>query len=77
MSSILWKDKKPVLLLSISAILIGFPCVPIDTVPRWNGAVREAIPTSPMHVEYIIHMCSVDVTNQLQASYNIQNWSHK
>jgi hypothetical protein len=52
MSSILWKNKKPVLLLSTSTIPIGFPCVPVDTVPRRNGAVRETIPTSPMHVEY-------------------------
>jgi hypothetical protein len=28
-SSILWKDKKP----------IGFPCMPIDTIPKWNGTV--------------------------------------
>jgi hypothetical protein len=51
MSSVLWKDKKLVLLLSTSAIPIGFPYVPVDTVPRQNGAVREAIPTSFMHVE--------------------------
>jgi hypothetical protein len=37
MSSVLWKDKKLVLLLSTSAIPIGFPCVPVDTVPRRNG----------------------------------------
>jgi hypothetical protein len=61
MSSVLWKDKKPVLLLSTSAIPIGFPCVPVDTVPRRNGAVREAIPTSPIHVEYTTHMRGVDV----------------
>jgi hypothetical protein len=45
------QDKKLVLLLSTSAIPIGFPYVPVDTVPRQNGAVREAIPTSFMHVE--------------------------
>jgi hypothetical protein len=38
-SSILWKDKKPVLLLSTSSIPIGFPCMPIDTIPKWNGTV--------------------------------------
>jgi hypothetical protein len=77
MSSVLWKDKKPVLLLSTNAISIGFPCVPVDTVPRPNGAVREAIPTSPMHVEYTTHMRGVEVADQLQASYSTQNRSYK
>jgi hypothetical protein len=77
MSSVLWKDKKPVLLLSTSAIPIGFPCMPVDTVPQRNGAVCEAIPTSPMHVEYTTHMRGVDVADQLWASYSTQNRSHK
>jgi hypothetical protein len=46
-------------------------------VPRRNGAVREVILTSPMHVEYTIHMYGVDVANQLRASYSTQNRSHK
>jgi hypothetical protein len=77
MSSVLWKDKKPVLLLSTSTIPTGFPYVSVDTVPRRNGAVHEAIPTSPMHVEYTTHMRGVDVADQLWASYSIQNQSHK
>jgi hypothetical protein len=82
MSSVLWKNKKLVLLLSMSAIPIGFPYVPVDTVPvdmvsRRNGAEREAIPTSSMHVEYTTHMRGVDIADQLRASYNTQNRSHK
>jgi hypothetical protein len=77
MSSVLWKDKKPVLLLSTNAIPIDFPCVPVDTVPRRNGSEREAIPTSPMHVEYTTHIRGVDVADQLRASYCNQNRSHK
>jgi hypothetical protein len=77
MSSVLWKDKKLVLLLSTSAIPIGFSCVPVDTVSRRNGAVREAIPTSPMHVEYTTHMRGIHVADQLRISYSTQNRSHK
>jgi hypothetical protein len=64
MSSVLWKDKKPVPLFSASVISIGFPCVPVNMGPRWNGAMREVILTSPMHVEYTTHMYGVDVANQ-------------
>jgi hypothetical protein len=77
MSSILWKDKKPVLVLSTNTTPISFPCVPVDTVPQRNGMVHEAIPTSSMHVEYTTHMRGVDVADQLWASYSIQNRSHK
>jgi hypothetical protein len=39
--------------------------------------VREAIPTSSMHVEYTTPMYGVDVADQLRTSYNIQNRSLK
>ena len=29
----LWKNKRPILLISTSATPIGFPCFPIDIVP--------------------------------------------
>jgi hypothetical protein len=77
MSLVLWKDKKPVLFLCTSVIPIDFPCVLIDTVPQKNGAVREAIPTSPIHVEYTTHMHGVDVVDLLWASYSTQNRSRK
>jgi hypothetical protein len=50
--SILWKDKRPLLLISTHAQPIGFPCKPVDVVPRRNGAIREDIQSSPMHKEY-------------------------
>jgi hypothetical protein len=46
-------------------------------VPRRNGAVREAIRTSPMHYEYTTYMRGVDVVDQLWASYSYQTRSHK
>ena len=46
-------------------------------VPRWNGAMREAIPTSPIHVEYTTHMHGVDVADQLRTWYTTHNRSHK
>jgi hypothetical protein len=77
MAVVVWKDKKPVLLLSTHAIPIGYPCMPVPTEPRRNGAEREDIMTSPMHLEYTTNMCGVDVADQLRASYSIQNRMHK
>jgi hypothetical protein len=77
MSTVIWKDKRPVLLLSTSAMPIGFPCVPVDVVPRRNGAVREKVMSNPVHVEYTTFMRGVDVADQLCASYSSQTRSHK
>ena len=65
MVCVLWKDNKPVLLLSTHTILIGYPCMLISIVPRRNGAERENIMTSLVHLEYTIHMRGVDVADQL------------
>jgi hypothetical protein len=74
---VMWKDKCPVLLISTHANPIGFPYVPRDEVPHWNGPVREKIPTSPMLLEYTTYMRGVDVADQLRASYSSQSRSHK
>ena len=37
LACILWKDKKPILLLSIHVIPIGYPCVLVPTVSCRNG----------------------------------------
>jgi hypothetical protein len=63
MARVLWKDKKPVLLLSTHAIPIGYPCMPVPTVPRRNGAEWENIMTSPVYLEYTTHMSGVDVAD--------------
>lgn len=75
--SIVWTDKQVVLLLSTHAMPIAFPCTPVPTVPRRNGADVERIQTSPVHVEYTTHMRGVDVADQLRASYSCQTRSHK
>ena len=76
-SCVMWKDKCLVLLISSHAILIGYPCVPVDTMPWRHGAVWENIQTSPILLEYTTYMQRVDVADQLQASYSSQTRSHK
>lgn len=76
-SCVLWKDKRLVLLISTHALPIDFPCVPVPTVPRRDGALRKPIPTSPIHLEYTTHMRGVDVADKLRASYTCQSRSHK
>jgi hypothetical protein len=76
-SCMMWKDKCPVLLISIHTIPIGFPCKPVDIVPRRHGAIRKDIPTSPILLKYTTFMRGIDVANQLRASYSSQTRSHK
>jgi hypothetical protein len=76
----MWKDKRPVLLISTNAVPVQPPCTHPDlltNVPRRNGAVREAVHTSPIHLEYTTYMRGVDVADQLRASYSCQTRSHK
>ena len=49
-SSVMWKDKKVVLLVSSHAIPLGPPNVAITVVPQRSGAIREFIPSFPMHL---------------------------
>jgi hypothetical protein len=76
-STVMWKGKRPVLLISSHAMPIGYPCVPVITVPRRDGAERNNIITSPVHHEYTTHILGVDVADQLRASYSCQTQSHK
>jgi hypothetical protein len=79
-SCVVWKDKRPVHLLSTSTVHVQLPCIApssIATVPRRNGAIREQIQTSPVHLEYTTFMRGVDVADQLRASYSCQSCSHK
>jgi hypothetical protein len=71
-STVMWKDKCPVLLISTHAMPIGYPYVPRDEVPRHNGAIREFVGTSPMLHDYTTYMRGVDVADQLRASYSSQ-----
>lgn len=62
--SVLWKDKKLVLVLSThGASIRKIPCIPFPTVPRRNGAMQDKIWTSPMHLEYTTHLKDVDVAD--------------
>ena len=76
-SCVLWKDKCPVLLLSMHARPIPPVEVSLSIVLRQQGAVREAVLTSPVLLEYTTYMRSMDVADQLRASYSSQTRSHK
>ena len=78
MSSVMWKDKCLVLLLSTHALAVGLPSLFLPPkVPRRSGAMYHNIPTFPLLVEYTTYMCGVDVADQLRSSYTIQTKSHK
>lgn len=72
----MWKDKKPVLLISTHALSLAFPCEIVE-VPRRVGAVRKMVQTSPIHKEYTTYMRGVDVADQLRGNYTSQVRSHK
>jgi hypothetical protein len=62
----MWKDMKPVLLISTHVVPVQPPCTHSDLfakIPRRNGAVRDAIHTSPIHLEYTTFMHGVDVAD--------------
>jgi hypothetical protein len=76
MACVLWKDKKPVLLLSTRAIPLGYPYMPVPTMPRRNGTEQEDVMTSLIHLEYTTHIRGIDVVDQLCAFYSTQNRTH-
>ena len=63
MASVIWKDKKAVLLLSTHVVPVDLPSDSTSTIPRRTGTVRNLIPTSPIHLEYTTYMCGVDVAD--------------
>jgi hypothetical protein len=77
MAFIVWKNKKPILLLSTHTIPVGFSCMLMLMAPRKNGVVRKNIMTSRMHLEYTTHMRGVNVADQFRASYSTQNCTYK
>jgi hypothetical protein len=76
-SCVVWKDKKPVLLLSIHAKPIVSEGEEIPRVPRRNGEDRPMIKTSPVHLEYTNDMRGVDVADHIRSNYSCQVRIHK
>jgi hypothetical protein len=76
-TSVAWRDKKMVRLLSTHTRPVVVEGEERPTVPRRNGAIREAIPTSPVHLEYTTYMRGVDVADQLRSNYSCQVRTHK
>ena len=76
MSSMMWKDKKPILLISKHTRPLAFPCKLVE-VPCRVGVVRKKIPTSLMHLEYTTHMQGVDMVDYVRSNYTSMGRSHK
>ena len=61
---VMWKDKKPVLVISTHAWPIQAPCqFPVIMAPRQHGAMREGIPTSTILLEYTTYIQGVDIAD--------------
>ncbi len=74
--AVMWKDKKPVCLLSTHARPITLPNETVE-VPRRDGAVCKMVKTSPIHLQYTTYMRGVDRANHLRGNYSCQTRSHK
>jgi hypothetical protein len=72
-----WKDKKPVLLLSTHAKPIVSEGEEIPRVPRRNGEDRPMMKTSPVHLEYTNNMRGVDIADHIRSNYSCQVRTHK
>ena len=62
----MWKNKKPMLLISTHASSIQVPCqFPLIMVPQ-HGAMSIDIPTSLVFHEYTKDMQRIDIADQLK-----------
>ena len=73
----MWKDKKPILLLSTHAKPIVSEGEEIPIVPHRNGEDWPMIKTSPIHLEYTNNMQGVDVADHIWSNYSCQVRTHK
>jgi len=80
-SSVVWVDKRPMLLLS--SFYTPLPWLGDDwpTVPHWVNGEERNIVTSPVHKGYTTFMRGVDVADQMRVAYSAQvksqKWWHK
>jgi hypothetical protein len=73
---VVWKDKKPVVLLSTHAL----PLAPAGERPfvwRKFGGKKKKVRTSPMLLQYTRNMRGVDIADQLRGVYSCLTESHK
>jgi hypothetical protein len=71
-----WKDKKPVVLLSTHALPVA-PAGERPFVWRKFGGKRKKVRTSPMLLQYTQNMRGVDTADQLRGVYSCLTESHK
>ena len=74
---VVWKDKKPMLLLSTHANPLSPDLEHHVTVLQYSNGKTNNIPTLPMHLEYTQKMHGMDVNNQLRVAYTTLTRSKK
>ena len=77
LSCVVWKDKRPVLLLSNHSKPIVFEGKVVPSVPQRNGEEKPMIETSPLHLEYTTSMRSIDIAHHLCSNHSSQARTHK
>lgn len=71
-----WKDKMPVLLLSMHSEAISL-LGPKQFVYRKFGGKKKKVITDPMHLKYTRNMRGMDMADQLRGTYSCLTKSHK
>ena len=77
LSCVVWKDKRPVLLLFTHSKSIVFEVEVVPSVPQRNIEERPVIEISLVHLEYTTSMQGINVMDHLCSNYSLQVRTYK